>query len=119
MHYQRLVSPAQYQTVAGFSACNLGDFIGLRKNFFPQTSGNHKMFSLTYKVIVWQVFPCKGGLLKTLEGFRGGPLKFAWKMKTCGGGRGDRESRCTVVCMSQFHCENEVKKEHKVQTNRL
>ena len=38
------MSPAQYQTVAGFSTCNLGDFIGLRKNFFPQTSGNHKMF---------------------------------------------------------------------------
>ena len=72
VHYQRLVSPAQYQTVAGFSACNLGDFIGLRKNFFPKTSGNHKMFSLTYRVIIWQVFPCKGGSLKTLEGFRGG-----------------------------------------------
>ena len=24
----------------------------------------------------------KGGSLKTLEGFGGGPLKFAWKMKT-------------------------------------
>ena len=32
----------------------------------------------------------KGGSLKTLEGFRGGPLKFAWKMKTWGG---DCESR--------------------------
>ena len=29
----------------------------------------------------------RGGSLKTLEGFRGGgPLKFAWKMKTWGGG---------------------------------
>ena len=32
----------------------------------------------------------RGGSLKTLEGFRGGgALKFAWKMKTWGGGGGD------------------------------
>ena len=29
-----------------------------------------------------------GESLKTLEGFRGGPLKFTWKMKTRGGGGG-------------------------------
>ena len=38
------MSQAQYQAVAGVSTCNLGDFMGLHKNFFPQTSGNHKMF---------------------------------------------------------------------------
>ena len=31
----------------------------------------------------------------------------------------EREFRCTVVCMSQFHCENEAKQGHKVQTNKL
>ena len=36
-----------------------------------------------------------GGSLKTLEGFRGGALKFAWKMKTCGGG--DRESHQMIL----------------------
>ena len=29
----------------------------------------------------------RGESLKTLEGFRGGPLKFAWRMKTWGGSR--------------------------------
>ena len=29
------------------------------------------------------------------------------------------EFRCTVVYMSQFHCGNEVKQGHKVQTNKL
>ena len=29
----------------------------------------------------------KGGSLKTLEGFKRRPLKFAWKMKTWGGSR--------------------------------
>ena len=34
-----------------------------------------------------------GESVKTLEGFRGGPLKLTWKMKTwVGGGGGDRES---------------------------
>ena len=31
----------------------------------------------------------------------------------------EREFRCTVVCMSQFYCGNEVKLGHKVQTNKL
>ena len=31
----------------------------------------------------------------------------------------EREFLCTVVCMSQFHCGNEVKQGHKVQTNKL
>ena len=31
----------------------------------------------------------------------------------------EREFRCTVVCMSQFLCGNEVKKGHNVQTNKL
>ena len=31
----------------------------------------------------------------------------------------EREFRCTVLCMSQFHCGNEVKQGHKVQTNKL
>ena len=34
--------------------------------------------------------PKGGGSVKTLEGFRGGEIKFAWKMETWGGG--DRES---------------------------
>ena len=33
----------------------------------------------------WEPKKGGGGSLKTLEGFRGGPLKFAWKMKTWGG----------------------------------
>ena len=31
----------------------------------------------------------------------------------------EREFRCTVVCMSQFHCGDEVKQGHKVQTNKF
>ena len=31
----------------------------------------------------------------------------------------EREFRCSVVCMSQFHCGNEVKQGHKIQTNKL
>ena len=31
----------------------------------------------------------------------------------------EREFRCTVVCMSPFHCGNEVKQGHKVQTDKL
>ena len=37
----------------------MGDFMGLRKNFFPQKPLVIKCFSLTFKAIVWQVFPCK------------------------------------------------------------
>ena len=29
------------------------------------------------------------------------------------------EFGCSVVCMSQFHCGNEVKQGHKIQTNKL
>ena len=36
----------------------------------------------------------RGESLKTLEGFRGGPLKFAWRMKTWG--RGSRKSSNVV-----------------------
>ena len=37
----------------------MGDLMGLRKNFFPPEPLVIEYFSLTYKAIVWQVFPCK------------------------------------------------------------
>ena len=52
--------------------------------------GDHLIFRRTKEGSVVTEDP-KGGSLKTLEGFKRRPLKFAWKMKTWGGG-GDRES---------------------------
>ena len=49
--------------------------------------GDHFIFGRTKG----EISP-KGGSLKTLEGFKGGPLKFAWKIKTCGEGGGSRKS---------------------------
>ena len=37
----------------------MGDLVGLRKNFFPPEPLVIEYFSLTYKAIVWQVFPWK------------------------------------------------------------
>ena len=37
----------------------MGDFMGLRKNFFSPKPLEIECFSMTYKAIVWQVYPCK------------------------------------------------------------
>ena len=36
----------------------MGDLVWVRFFFYLHTSGD-RIFSLTYKAIVWQVFPCK------------------------------------------------------------
>ena len=46
-------------------------------------------------------------------------LRNAIKSRTAREMSSEREFRCTVVCMSQFHCGIEVKEGHKVQTNKL
>ena len=48
--------------------------------------GDYLIFRETKGGISCKLRTQRGESLKTLEGFRGGPLKFAWRMKTWGGG---------------------------------
>ena len=52
---------------------------------------DHQVFRGTKGGISRNREPKRGGSLKLWKDSKGAPLKFAWKMKTWGGG-GDRES---------------------------